>query len=260
MNYTNHIADIACVILAAGKGKRMNNPDLPKVMAEIAGKPLIGHVLAQVTPLKPKRIIVIVGHHKDIVLHYLDATFPWVETAEQTELLGTGHAVMQAEPFLDDFYGDVLIVTGDTPLLRLDTLGQFIEEHQRYRGFLSGSVLSVTIENPTGYGRIFRNDKGEFLKIIEEKDASDDVKKITEINTGIFIVKGISLFSVLKELENNNAQGEYYLTDIVEIMLRKGMNFNAIKAKDYREFLGINTVEQLAEAEATYLAQVANPQ
>ncbi|MBK9247643.1 MAG: NTP transferase domain-containing protein [Ignavibacteria bacterium] len=254
MNYTYHIADIACVILAAGKGKRMNNPDVPKVMAEVAGKPLIGHVLSQVVPLNPKRIIVVVGHHKNIVIDYLDKEYPWVDTAEQTELLGTGHAVMQTEPFLDDFYGDVLIITGDTPLLRIETLAQFIEEHQRFRGFLSGSVLSATTDNPTGYGRIYRNSKGEFLKIIEEKDADEEVKKITEVNTGIFIINGISLYSVLKEVENSNAQGEYYLTDIVELFLRKGMNFNAVKAKNFDEFLGINTVEQLAKAEEVYLS------
>lgn len=254
----NRISELACIILAAGKGKRMNNPDIPKVMASLAGKPLIGHVLAQVTLLHPSKTLVIVGHQKESVIAYVKEEFPWADCIEQAEQLGTGHAVKMAEPALSNFFGDVLIITGDTPLLQAETLGSFVEEHQRFRGMLSGCVLSAVTSNPKGYGRIVRSQVGEFMKIVEEKDATDEQKLITEINTGIFVVKAVTLFAVLKEISNSNAQGEYYLTDIVELIRRKGMSISAIKAQNFTEFQGINTTEELARAEEHYYMQRLN--
>jgi UDP-N-acetylglucosamine diphosphorylase/glucosamine-1-phosphate N-acetyltransferase len=250
--------ELACIILAAGKGKRMNNPDIPKVMVSLAGKPLIGHVLTQVTLLHPAKTLIIVGHHKEHVISYVKEEFPWADCIEQAEQLGTGHAVKMAEHALENFYGDVLIITGDTPLLRSETLDSFVEEHQRYRGMLSGCVLSAVTPNPKGYGRIVRSPVGEFMKIVEEKDATDEEKLVTEINTGIFVVKAVTLFAVLKEISNSNAQGEYYLTDIVELIRRKGMSISAIKAENFDEFRGINTPEDLARAEDYYYMQRLN--
>lgn len=254
----NRMSELACIVLAAGKGKRMNNPDMPKVMATLAGKPLLGHVLTQVTLLHPAKTIVIVGHQKDTVVNYVKQEFPWADCIEQAEQLGTGHAVKMAESALENFYGDVLIITGDTPLLQAQTLDSFVEEHQRYRGMLSGCVLSAITPNPTGYGRIVRSPVGEFMKIVEEKDATDEEKLVTEINTGIFVVKAVTLFAVLKEISNSNAQGEYYLTDIVELIRRKGMSISAVKALKFDEFQGINTPEELTRAENHYYMQRLN--
>lgn len=250
--------ELACIVLAAGKGRRMNNPEMPKVMASLAGEPLLGHVLTHVTQLHPTKTIVVVGHQKEIVINYVKQQFPWADCIEQSEQLGTGHAVKMVEPALEKFYGDVLIITGDTPLLQAKTLGSFVEEHQRYRGMLSGCVLSAVTSTPKGYGRIVRSSVGEFMKIVEEKDATDEEKLITEINTGIFVVKSVTLFAVLKELSNANAQGEYYLTDIVELIRRKGLSISAIKAENFDEFRGINTPEELARAEEHYYLQRLN--
>lgn len=250
--------ELACIVLAAGKGKRMNNPEMPKVLASLAGEPLLGHVLSQVTQLHPTKTLVIVGHQKDTIVNYVKQQFPWADCIEQAEQLGTGHAVKMAEKSLEKFYGDVLIITGDTPLLQAKTLSSFVEEHQRYRGMLSGCVLSAVTSTPKGYGRIVRSSVGEFMKIVEEKDATEEEKLITEINTGIFVVKAVTLFTVLKELSNSNAQGEYYLTDIVELIRRKGLSISAIKAENFDEFRGINTPEELARAEEYYYLQRLN--
>lgn len=247
MNTNN---ELAVVILAAGQGKRMNNPDLPKVLAELANRPLISYVIDLSNKLNPAKIVSIIGHKKELVEDYLAKEYPKVEYAYQLVQLGTGHAVMQAKENLSDFGGNVLILCGDVPLLRLKTLDIFIEKHQTSNADLS--VLSSVSESPTGYGRIVRNENNEFYKIVEEKDASEEIKQIKEINSGIFLVKKELLFDALSKISNKNAQSEYYLTDIVEIFVNENKKCFAFAGVSFDELQGINSPEDLLRAEKYY--------
>ena len=246
--------NISVIILAAGKGKRMNNPDIPKVMALLADKPLIGHVIDSIEPLHPSHTVVIVGHHKEKVKEYITSLSQLsgmnLLTVVQEEQLGTGHAVAQAEHTLQGVGGDILILSGDVPLMSTQTIEYFINEHKNNNAIIS--VLSAHIPESTGYGRIVRNNENQFLKIVEHKDASDDEKTINEINSGIYCVKAEYLFSSLHKVSNFNAQGEYYLTDIVGILQQEGHKVQAVVCSDYREILGINTSEELAAASALW--------
>jgi UDP-N-acetylglucosamine diphosphorylase/glucosamine-1-phosphate N-acetyltransferase len=241
---------MSIVILAAGKGKRMNNPDIPKVMALLNDTPLLGHVLDCVRSLNPVRTVVVVGHHKEIVRAYLDDLAKRydmvIETAVQDEQLGTGHAVQQTAEVLNNFTGDVIILSGDVPLLTHRTLEKFIASHQESHAAVS--VLTARVPNADGYGRIVRDDKNQFLKIIEHKDASESERTINEINSGVYCIQSDILFSSLANINNANAQGEYYLTDIVGILQQQGYAVSAMECDDYREILGINTAEELYQA------------
>lgn len=242
--------DLAVLILAAGKGKRMNNPEIPKVMAELKGIPLIGHVLRNLYDIHPTEIIAIVGHHREIVIDYLQRDFNNIHTVVQFEQLGTGHAVMQAKSVLADFNGDVLILSGDVPLMRAETLTEFVSQHKTKNADIS--VLTAFVPDAAGYGRVVRDDSGNFTKIIEHKDATEEERSIREINSGIYCVDSVKLFESLAKVNNNNAQGEYYLTDIIALLYNSGNNVTATTCNDYREILGINTADELANAEALY--------
>lgn len=245
--------DLTIVILAAGKGKRMNNPDMPKVMAKLDGEPLIGHVLNQALQIKPQQIIVVVGHFKEQVISYVSSKFGnSAEFTEQKEQLGTGHAVLQAESVLKSISGDTLILSGDVPLLQAATITDFLTRHRRYRPIVMASVLSVILDNPAGYGRILRSPDGEFLRIVESKDATPDEAAICEVNSGVYIVNTHMLFTALHEIGNDNAQKEFYLTDIIAVLRNKHFICNAIPALDSDELLGVNTPEDLAYAEQVY--------
>jgi UDP-N-acetylglucosamine pyrophosphorylase len=239
---------LAVIILAAGKGTRMNNPDKAKVMFELAGVPMIDYVIQQAMSLTPSLVIAIVGFQKASVMEYLRARFgEAVGFAHQDKQLGTGHAVQQAEQQMIGFEGDVLILSGDVPLLQTATLQAFAEAHQRSAAAVS--VLSVDAPNPAGYGRIVRGKAGEFERIVEHKDASDDERAVTEINSGIYLVNATKLFSALHQVSNSNVQGEYYLTDIISILRGRGERVAAWKCDAFGEVLGVNTVQQLEEAQ-----------
>ncbi len=243
--------NLAVVILAAGKGKRMNNPDLPKVLVELVGKPLLGHVLEQAKTLDPEEFVIVVGHHMEKVIQYVDTLgLKKVKFVEQKDQLGTGHAVAQAESALEGFDGNVLILCGDVPLLQAITLDYFIEEHTESEADVS--VLSTLITNPKGYGRIVRDNDGHFIRIVEEKDASEEEKLINEINSGVYIIRSGLLFSSLKQVSNDNAQEEYYLTDIIDILRNSGHKVNAIPGVNYQELQGVNSPEDLKTAERFY--------
>lgn len=244
------MSKLAIVILAAGKGTRMGNPDIPKVMVELSGKPLIGYVYEQAFSLNPDIVISIIGHKREVVTEYTLANFPSVEFAIQHEQLGTGHAVQQTEKLLESFEGDVLILSGDVPLITYSTLSNFISQHQTSQATLS--ILSTSIEQPTGYGRIIRNTEGEVERIVEEKDASDSERLVKEINSGIYIVKSDILFESLQGINSMNAQKELYLTDIVGIIQHKGLKVCAFTSDDAQELQGINRPEELSQA-LTYL-------
>lgn len=239
---------IAVVILAAGKGTRMKDDSKPKVLFEVAEKPMIGHIIETSAKLAPEFVIPVVGYLKEDVISYCKSNFPDVGPfAVQDMQLGTGHAVMQAEKALSSFEGDILILAGDVPLISEKTLLRFRSRHSELRS--DCTVLSTSAPNPFGYGRIVRDESGDFEEIIEEKDADDAVKKIDEINSGIFLVDSKNLFAALSNIDSNNAQAEYYLTDIIKILRNEGKRVFAVPEADIEELQGVNSKEDLAEVE-----------
>ena len=240
--------NLAIAILAAGKGKRMNNPDLPKVLTLLNSKPLLEYVIERSLLIHPQKIIAIIGHQKEKVIDFLTNFEKYsnalpIEYVLQTEQLGTGHAILQTEQALMGFSGDMLILSGDVPLLSYDTLTKFINLH--YDNKIDVSVLTAYASNPTNYGRIVRNDRGDFLRIIEEKDANNNEKSINEINSGVYLIKKDILFAALKEVRNNNAQGEYYLTDVIEVLRNQNYKVAAYTLASFEEIQGINSIDDL---------------
>jgi len=236
--------DLAAVILAAGKGVRMKS-DLPKVFHTLLGEPMLSYVLKSVAALKPKRTIVVVGHQRELIMDYYK---DWPVTfVVQSEQLGTGHAVIQAEKELADFSGDVLVLAGDVPLLSVATLEKLVGFHQRHKA----AVTDLTAELPDAgsYGRIVRAADGEFLRIVEKKDASPAELAIKEFNTGTFCFDKKELVGALQEVRADNVQKEYYLTDTVEILRKKRLPVFAYLTSDPSETLGINTREELVALE-----------
>ncbi len=236
--------NLATVILAAGKGKRMKS-DLPKVLHPLNGRPMIHYVIDVAEEISSDKIILIVGHKKELVI---DACRERpVEFVEQTEQLGTGHAVRQTEPLFKDYDGNILVLSGDVPLLQAKTLQQLIDVHRK-EGAIA-SLLTAEMDDPTGYGRIVRDEAGFVRKIVEHKDADPETLKIREINVGIYIFKSKPLFQTLPLITNNNSQGEYYLPDVVKIFVDRGEKVAAVISPDVEETHGINNVEQLKRAE-----------
>ena len=240
---------LSVIILAAGQGTRMRS-DLPKVLQPLAGKPLLAHVFDCAHALHADDICVVYGHGADDVL----AAFPGdnLRWALQEQQLGTGHAVQQAMPETPDEH-QVLILFGDVPLLRPATLQSLIDA----TGPDDMTVLSVDMDDPTGYGRILRRG-GEVYGNVEEKDASDEQKAIVEINTGVTLCGGARLKAWLAGLSNDNAQGEYYLTDVISMAVNDGVTVHGIKAENQVEVMGINDKKQLAEAERALQARLVD--
>jgi bifunctional UDP-N-acetylglucosamine pyrophosphorylase/glucosamine-1-phosphate N-acetyltransferase len=240
---------LSTIILAAGQGTRMRS-DLPKVLQPLAGKPLLDHVLSTARALGASDIAVVYGFAGDAVRAACDCDdIRWERQAEQ---LGTGHAVQQAVPGVPDD-NQVLVLYGDVPLLTTATLRRLI------KGTAAGevSVLTVDMLDPTGYGRIIREHEN-VVASIEEKDATDEQRTITEINTGVMIAPGDKLKKWLSQIGNDNAQGEYYLTDVIGLAANDGTSVNGIKATDWTEVMGINDKKQLAEAERALQARLVD--
>jgi UDP-N-acetylglucosamine diphosphorylase/glucosamine-1-phosphate N-acetyltransferase len=240
----------AAIILAAGKGKRMKS-DLPKVLHHLGGKPMVEYVIHTAKAAGAGRIILVIGHKWEQTQGYLENLK--VEFAIQREQLGTGHAVLQAKEPLFDFDGDVFILCGDVPLLKENTLRDILEEHKRYKA--AATVLTAILEDPSGYGRIIRDEKGAVQEIVEDKDASADQKRVREINTGTFCFDKKSLFSVLDKITNFNRQGEYYLTDTLKLLLEMKLPVRAVVASDPSETMGVNSPEELEAAEKILMAR-----
>lgn len=237
-------------ILAAGQGKRMNSA-LPKVLHPIAGRPLLAHVLAAARALAPRKLCVVYGHGGEQVKTALAASdIVWAEQAQQ---LGTGHAVQQAMPQFDD-NGSVLVLFGDVPLIRPATLHSLIETAASNRL----ALLTVNLNDPTGYGRIVRDVKGRVTRIVEDKDATADERAIREVNTGILCAPAAKMRAWLGSLSNNNAQGEYYLPDVIAMAVADGIEVLAQQPKQEWETLGVNTKAQLAELERVFQRNQAN--
>lgn len=242
---------LATVIMAAGKGKRMNNPDKSKVMYELHGKPMIQYVIELALKINPELIIPIVGHQKQSAINFIKEKFSSniykIKIAHQDEQLGTGHAVMQTKKFLENFDGNVLILSGDVPLLKYNTIDSFINFHNNNN--FDASLISAVFENPTGYGRVLRDINGKFYDIREEKDCTEQEKNYKEINSGIYIINSKILFDALKTLSTDNAQGEYYLTDVFKYFKNNDKSIGAFSVKNVFEITGVNTINQLEELE-----------
>jgi len=232
------------IILAAGKGTRMYS-NLPKVLHEIMGKPLLGYVLDEVKNLCEENIV-IVGYKNEEVEGYLKTNHKNAKSVLQKEQLGTGNAVACALGELSGYKGDVIILCGDTPLVTEESLKKFIDFHAEEKNELT--VMSAVVDNPKNYGRIVRNTDGTINSIVEEKDATEEQKKINEINAGIYCLNWEKISPFLSNLKSNNAQNEYYLTDIVKAANENNLKTGAYIVEDEKETYGINTRVNLAEA------------
>jgi bifunctional N-acetylglucosamine-1-phosphate-uridyltransferase/glucosamine-1-phosphate-acetyltransferase GlmU-like protein len=259
---------LAVVILAAGLGKRMKNPEKPKVMFELNGKPIIQYVVELALKINAERIIPIVGHKREQVIEFLTNLLPHLPSpseggseelpagsedvsnavfdfAVQEPQLGTGHAVMQTEEFLREYDGEVLILSGDVPMLSFETVERLIEEH--FSNNRLATLLTAIFKDPTGYGRIIRGSNGSFDRIVEHRDATDEEKKINEMNPAIYIINRKVLFDSLKKITPDNNQKEYYLTDIFNFISKE--KIGTVVTEDEIEVTGINSVDQLLEME-----------
>ena len=232
------------IILAAGKGTRMKS-DLPKVLHKVAGISMLEHVFRSVNAINPEKTVTVIGHKAELVEQVLAGQ---TEFVRQTEQLGTGHAVMMAEPVLENLTGQTLVIAGDTPLITGESLKNLIDFHINHKNV--ATILTAEADNPFGYGRIVRNQHDEVLKIVEQKDASDFEQQIKEINTGTYVFDNARLFEALKNINTNNAQGEYYITDVIGIFRENGEKVGAYTLKDFDESLGVNDRVALATAES----------
>jgi len=240
---------LAIIIMAAGKGTRMKS-DLAKVLHKANGRPVIEYVLDKTTALDPDKTVLIVGHQADKV-RKATSHFPVVWALQEPQL-GTGHAIMQAEEPLSFFKGDILILSGDAPLVTLSTLRKLIESHRNQSA--AATVLTADLTDPSGYGRIIRNgNTSDVSRIVEHKDASPEERLIHEINSGVYVFRSDTLFHSLSKISDKNAQQEYYLTDVFSICFENGEKVSACKTENADEIKGINTVEQLREVEQVLL-------
>jgi bifunctional UDP-N-acetylglucosamine pyrophosphorylase/glucosamine-1-phosphate N-acetyltransferase len=241
---------VSVVILAAGQGKRMHS-DLPKVLQPLAGRPLLAHVLAAARALEPAAIHVVYGHGGDVVKAAFagQSDLRWVLQSQQ---LGTGHAVLQALPSIPDDH-QVLVLLGDVPLVTARTLQRLINDSAA--GELA--LLTAVVDDPTGYGRVIRDERAEVSRIVEEKDATDDERRVTEVNTGLMAFAAGPLRRFLSKLDNDNAQGEYYLTDVIARTVAAGTKVQGTVIDSPAEVLGINDRAQLAIAERMLQRRIA---
>ncbi|NHZ85796.1 MAG: NTP transferase domain-containing protein [Planctomycetia bacterium] len=243
----NSNQQLATVILAAGKGKRMKS-DLPKVLHIVDDKPMLIHVIDLARQFNSERIINILGHKKDLVVEAIKSEN--VEYVIQEPQLGTGHAVQQTYPLLKDFDGDILVLSGDVPLLRKSTIENMLKIHREADN--GATVLTAIFDNPDGYGRVIRKNDNTLDKIIEEKDCNNEQRKIKEINAGIYIFKSKELFPALNKIKNDNKQNEYYLPDALKYIAKSGKSIALHITNEPIEISGVNTVEQLRELNLIY--------
>ncbi len=243
MNNDKNQKKRAAIILAAGKGKRMKS-DLPKVLHEIDGKPMVSILMDTLTKLNFEKLVMVVGHKGELVQQAL-RDYP-VEFAWQREQMGTGHAVMATQDLMGNFKGLTLVAAGDVPFLSKDSIESLFSAQIETQAI--AACLSAEFSDPAGYGRIVRTDDGRLLKeIVEHKDATVEQLDIKEINSGTFCFDNRELFAALERVKNNNAQGEYYLTDTVKILHDKGLRVAVVKVKNPDEVLGVNSIQQLDE-------------
>ncbi|MGI6595166.1 MAG: NTP transferase domain-containing protein [Elusimicrobia bacterium] len=236
-------SNLAVVILAAGKGKRLGGAS-QKVLREILGKPMLLYLLDTIEKINPQKTIIIVGYKKEDVFKQLKSKR--VEYAEQLHLKGTGDAVLQAKMHLENYQGDVLILCGDVPFITTKTINNLILAHRKTDN--TATILTALIDNPTDYGRIKRDGEGRVLAIVEELSATAEEKSIKEINTGIYIFKKEPLFDALSKVALDEIKKEYYLTDVIKILSDEGKTIGTHMTETPEESLGINSVEDIEKA------------
>ena len=240
------MSDLGVILLAAGQGTRMKS-SLPKVLHPLGGKPLFLYVLRTVQRLKPGKVAVVIGHGAGAVRDaYGRNDVVWVIQEDQ---LGTGHAVLCAQSAFGDFAGDILIVSGDVPLIEERTLAAMIETHRKSEAALT--LMTACVETPMGYGRILRGEGGKIIGSVEEKDATEAQKRICEVNAGVYVAAASFLFAALTAVKNDNSQKEYYLPDVVSIGLAQRKKIVTFAIDDSHEMRGVNTREELAQMEKT---------
>ena len=230
-------------ILAAGKGTRMES-NIPKVLHNLRNKAIIDYVLDTAYKLNPEKIFTVVGFKKELVINHINN--PNIEYVEQKEQLGTGHAVLQLDNHLHDKNGHLLVLYGDVPNIKHSTLFPIVDEHIKENA--DATMITAILEDPTGYGRIIRDQSGNLIKIVEEKDCNVSQKAIKEMNPGIYIFKISELFKNLKKVKSNNESKEYYLTDVIELINNSG-TVKTKKIDNPKEIMGINTSKQLESFE-----------
>ncbi|MBM7707283.1 bifunctional UDP-N-acetylglucosamine pyrophosphorylase/glucosamine-1-phosphate N-acetyltransferase [Chryseomicrobium aureum] len=238
------MTNLFAVVLAAGKGTRMKS-SLYKVLHPVCGKPMVDHVVGNMEKLGASEIVSVVGHGAEMVKETLGDRSTYVVQEEQ---LGTAHAVQQAEQVLDGREGTTIVICGDTPLITPETIQQLMETHKEAGA--KATILTAIVEDPTGYGRILRGQDDLVTGIVEQKDATPDQQKVQEINSGTYCFDNQALFEALKKVDNNNSQGEYYLTDVISILKEQGEAIAAFAAADAEELLGVNDRVALSQAES----------
>lgn len=242
----------AAIVLAAGKGNRMKS-DLPKVLHKIGGRPMIRIIMDTLVSLHLDRVVVVVGHQGEMVEQALadyDVDIVW-----QRERLGTGHAVMMTSEVLADFDGTTLVALGDVPFLSGESIQKLFRVHAQAGA--AATCLSAILDDPAGYGRIVRDNTGDRLReIVEDKDASQEIRSIREINSGTFCFDNLALFESLSKIDNRNAQAEYYLTDTIKILNEKGLCVAVAVADNPDELRGVNSVEQLSLLERKFASRL----
>ncbi len=244
------MTNIFAVVLAAGQGTRMKSK-LYKVLHPVCGKTMVEHVIDNINTLNTNRIVTVVGHGAEMVKETLGDKSEYVLQAEQ---LGTAHAIQQAEQLLDGLEGTTLVVCGDTPLIRPETMQALFEHHQATNA--KATILTAVADDPTGYGRILRDTNGHVSQIVEQKDASSEQRLVKEINTGTYCFDNKSLFEALKLVKNDNVQGEYYLPDVIEILQKQGEIISAYVTSNFDETLGVNDRFALSQAEELMRARI----
>jgi bifunctional UDP-N-acetylglucosamine pyrophosphorylase / glucosamine-1-phosphate N-acetyltransferase len=239
------MSSTVAIVMAAGKGTRMKS-DLPKVLVPVAGRPMIEYVLDALHQSGVRRVVVVVGYRADLVRQAL-ANRPGVEFVEQSPQLGTGHAVMVCRSALRDYDGPILILTGDSPLVQPATLkAMFAEFDRAHPACLMGTAMK---ENPAGLGRVVRDGQGNFQAIVEEKDATPEQRAVREVNMSYYLFNGRELWHALDRVQNDNAQGEYYITDCPGILKAEGKDVRALCVLAPCETLSVNTADELGEVE-----------
>jgi bifunctional UDP-N-acetylglucosamine pyrophosphorylase / glucosamine-1-phosphate N-acetyltransferase len=239
------------LVLAAGKGTRMKS-DLPKVLFPVCGRPMLQYVVDALEQSGLRRTILVVGYRAELVRETVNGR-AGVEFALQAEQLGTGHAVMVCRPLLADYDGPVLVVTGDAPLIQATTINALLAEFERTKpSCLLGTIRK---DNPAGLGRVVRDAQGEFLAIVEDKDATPEQKQITEVNMSYYVFDCRDLLAALDHIRADNVQAEYYLTDVPGVLKAQGKPVRALCALQPCEALGVNTIDELAAVEAALRAQ-----
>jgi bifunctional UDP-N-acetylglucosamine pyrophosphorylase/glucosamine-1-phosphate N-acetyltransferase len=233
--------ELGVILLAAGQGTRMKSA-LPKVLHPLAGRPLFLHTLTTAQHLAPSRVAVVIGHGAESVRQaYGGEDVVWVIQEKQ---MGTGHAVLCAKAPFADFSGDLLILSGDVPLIKESTLRAMVEQHRNRKAMVT--LLTASLDWPTGYGRVVRDAAGSVTRIVEENDASDAQRQIREVNAGVYVASSGFLFEALSTVKNDNQQGEYYLPDIAALGLAQGKIIETLQVADAHEMMGVNTREELA--------------